>query len=68
MRKEAHEGEMQILTLEKDLARDREELSRLITRLNQLGDEKLELERAARRGGARGRDGEDVAGGGAARS
>src|SRR6185503_14658307 len=45
MRKEAHAGEMQILTLEKDLARDREELSRLITRLNQLGDEKLELER-----------------------
>jgi chromosome segregation protein len=45
MRKEAHQGEMQILTLEKDLARDREELSRLIARLNQLGDEKLELER-----------------------
>jgi chromosome segregation protein len=44
MRKEAHAGEMQILTLEKDLARDREELSRLVARLNQLGDEKLELE------------------------
>ncbi|HEX6837462.1 MAG TPA: chromosome segregation protein SMC, partial [Polyangia bacterium] len=45
MRKEAHATEMQALTLEKDLARDREELSRLIARLNQLGDEKLELER-----------------------
>ena len=44
MRKDAHAGEMQILTLEKDLARDREELSRLLARLNQLGDEKLELE------------------------
>ena len=45
MRKDAHQGEMQILTLEKDLARDREELSRLVSRLNQLGEEKLELER-----------------------
>jgi chromosome segregation protein len=47
MRKEAHASEMQTLTLEKDLGRDREELARLITRLNQLGDEKLELERQA---------------------
>ncbi|MDB4966871.1 MAG: smc [Myxococcales bacterium] len=45
MRKDAHQGEMQILTLEKDLARDREELQRLVARLNQLGEEKLELER-----------------------
>jgi chromosome segregation protein len=44
MRKEAHATEMQALTLEKDLGRDREELSRLIERLNRLGDEKLELE------------------------
>src|SRR6185312_2895199 len=44
MRKEAHASEMQTLTLEKDLARDREELSRLVARLNQLGDEKLDLE------------------------
>jgi chromosome segregation protein len=45
MRKDAHASEMQILTLEKDLARDRDELVRLVARLNQLGDEKLELER-----------------------
>src|SRR4051812_13858424 len=45
MRKDVHQSEIQTLTLEKDLARDREELARLITRLNQLGDEKLELER-----------------------
>jgi chromosome segregation protein len=44
MQKEAHAGEMQILTIEKDLARDREELARLTARLNQLGDEKLDLE------------------------
>ncbi len=35
---------MQILNLEKDLARDREELTRLVARLNQLGDEKFDLE------------------------
>jgi chromosome segregation protein len=35
---------MQILTIEKDLARDREELTRLVARLNQLGDEKFDLE------------------------
>jgi chromosome segregation protein len=44
MQKEAHEGAMQILTLEKDLTRDREELQRLVARLNQLGDETIELE------------------------
>jgi chromosome segregation protein len=45
MQRRAHESEIEMLTLEKDLARDREELSRLVTRLNQLGDEKLELDR-----------------------
>jgi chromosome segregation protein len=45
MKKDAHQGEIQILTLEKDLTRDREDLSRLVARLNQIGEEKLDLAR-----------------------
>jgi chromosome segregation protein len=47
LQKEAHQSDMQTLTLEKDLARDRDELQRLVTRLNHLGEEKLELTRQA---------------------
>ncbi|HEY7954739.1 MAG TPA: chromosome segregation protein SMC [Polyangia bacterium] len=47
LRKDAHQGEMQILTHDKDLARLREELSRASQRLEVLSGEHTELEHQA---------------------
>jgi chromosome segregation protein len=47
LRHDAHQGEMQILTHDKDLSRLREELDRTTLRLNTLGKEHAELEHQA---------------------
>jgi chromosome segregation protein len=44
LQKNSHDGEIQILTLEKDLQRDREEEARIVARLTTLSAERLEME------------------------
>jgi chromosome segregation protein len=48
LQKDAHQGEMQILTHDKDLARHRDELDRTMQRLNVCSTEHAELEHQAR--------------------